>query len=410
MSGSDQITVHPTVERVARESYGRLVAYLSAHTHDLASAEDALGDALVAALMRWPQDGTPQNPEAWLMTVARHSLVDAVRHHRVMVAAEPTLMLLQEDSLEAMMATAFPDERLKLLFVCAHPAIEPAMHTPLMLQTVLGLDAARIAEAFLVAPKTMGQRLFRAKTKIRSGGIPFEIPQERDLPHRLDAVLEAVYAAFGIGWDDFAGIDERGRDLTEEAIWLARVLLQLMPAEPEVQGLLALMLHCEARRPARRGPDGRYIPLSEQDSKQWSRPLIEEAECHLREAFTHGRRGRFQLEAAIQSVHAERGHSGRTDWAAIALFYEQLLRVWPALGSQAGYAAAVAEANGPEAGLAVLDAVNPDGVARYQPYWAVRAHLLQRMGKVGEASDAYDRAIGLAEDPAVREFLLKKRG
>jgi RNA polymerase sigma-70 factor (ECF subfamily) len=287
MSESDQDKVHRTVERVARESYGRLVAYLSAHTHDLASAEDALSEALVAALTRWPRDGTPQNPEAWLMTAARHSLVDGVRHNRVMAAAESTLGLLRKDSLESLMATAFPDERLKLLFVCAHPAIDPAMHTPLMLQTVLGLDAARIADAFLIAPKTMGQRLFRAKTKIRSGGIPFEIPQERDLPDRLDAVLEAIYAAFGIGWDDMFGIDERGRELAEEAIWLARVLLQLMPAEAEVQGLLALMLFCEARKGARRGLNGRYVPLSEQDSKLWSVSMIAEAERHLTKAAKH---------------------------------------------------------------------------------------------------------------------------
>jgi predicted RNA polymerase sigma factor len=401
---------HRTIERVARESYGRLVAYLSVQTHDLASAEDALSNALVSALDHWPKDGVPQNPEAWLLTAARRSLIDVIRHQRVVQASEPTVKLLKEDVMETVMEAEFPDERLKLLFVCAHPAIDPAMHTPLMLQTVLGLDAARIAQAFLIAPKTMGQRLFRAKTKIRSGGIPFEIPQPRDLPERLDAVLEAIYAAFGIGWDDMAGADQRGRDLAEEATWLARVMLQLMPGEAEIQGLLALMLHCEARRPARRGPDGRYIPLSEQDPTRWSVPLIEEAERHLTEAFTQGRFGRFQLEAAIQSVHAERARTGRTDWAPIALFYERLIRISPALGTQAGYAAAVAEAKGPEAGLAVLDSIDRDAVADYQPYWAVRAHLLQRLGKTREAAVAYDRAIGLAEDPAVREFLLQHRG
>jgi len=410
VNGINQEDARRTIERVARESYGRLVAYLSVHTHDLASAEDALSDALVSALNHWPQDGVPKNPEAWLLTTARRSLIDVIRHQRVVQASEPTLALLKENSTEAALSTEFPDERLKLLFVCAHPAIDPAMHTPLMLQTVLGLDAARIAQAFLIAPKTMGQRLFRAKTKIRSGGIPFEIPQERDLPERLDAVLEAIYAAFGMGWDDMAGADQRGRDLAEEAVWLARVLLQLMPGEAEVQGLLALTLHCEARRPARRGPDGRYIPLSEQDPNRWSVPLIEEAERHLSEAFTQGRSGRFQLEAAIQSVHAERARTGRTDWTAIALFYERLIRISPALGTQAGYAAAVAEARRPEAGLAVLESIDRDSVADYQPYWAVRAHLLQRLGKTREAADAYDRAIGLAEDPAVREFLLQKRG
>ena len=406
-----QEDTHRTIERVARESYGRLVAYLSVHTRDLASAEDALSNALVSALDHWPREGVPKNPEAWLLTVARHSLIDAIRHQKVVLESEPTIKFLSENSTEATMLTSmqFPDERLKLLFVCAHPAIDPSMHTPLMLQTVLGLDAARIAHAFLIAPKTMGQRLFRAKTKIRSGGIPFEIPQERDLPERLDAVLEAVYAAFGIGWDDMAGFDQRGRDLAEEALWLARVLLQLMPGEAEVQGLLALMLHCEARRPARRSPDGRYVPLSEQDPKHWSLPLMEEAERHLAEAFKQGRVGRFQLEAAIQSVHAERARTGRVDWAAIVLFYEQLLRMSPALGTRAGYAAAVAEANGPEAGLVVLNSIAPDAVSHYQPYWAVRAHLLQHLGKTREATDAYDRAIGLSEDPAVRAFLLHKR-
>jgi predicted RNA polymerase sigma factor len=404
-----QSAVGRTIERVARESYGRLVAYLSVHTHDLASAEDALSEALVSALKAWPRDGLPQNPEAWLLTAARHSLIDVIRHQRVVLASEPTLALLKENFPEANLFAGFPDERLKLLFVCAHPAIDPAMHTPLMLQTVLGLDAARIAHAFLVPPKTMGQRLFRAKTKIRDGGIQFEIPQERDFPERLDAVLEAIYAAFGIGWDDMFGIDQRGRDLAEEAIWLARVLLQLMPSDAEVQGLLALMLHCEARRSARRALDGRYVPLSEQDPKQWSLPLMEEAEYHLAEASKRGSSGRFQLEAAIQSVHAERAHTGRTDWAAIALFYEQLVRISPALGTRVGYAAAVAEAEGPEAGLAALELIAPDAVSHYQPYWAVRGHLLQGLGKTHEASDAYDRAVGLAEDPVVREFLLKKR-
>lgn len=399
-----------TVERVARESYGRLVAYLSAHTRDVAAAEDALSEALLTALRVWPRDGLPQNPEAWLLTAARHSAIDLIRHQRVVSESEPTLLLLQESSTDMNLSTEFRDDRLKLLFVCAHPAIDPAMHTPLMLQTILGLDAARIAGAFLVSPKTMGQRLVRAKTKIRDGGIKFEIPEKRELPARLEAVLEAIYAAFGIGWDDMAGTDQRGRDLTEEAIWLVRVLLELIPDEPEVHGLLALMLYCEARRTARRGPDRQYIPLSEQDPKQWSLPLIEEAELHLAAAFKFGRPGRFQLEAAIQSVHTERARSGRTEWTAISAFYRQLTQLSPTVGTETGYAAAMAEAHGPEAGLAVLDAMKSDSVSSYQPYWAVRAHLLQQLGKKPEALDAYDRAIGLAEDPGVREFLLKKRG
>ncbi|MGA7927337.1 MAG: DUF6596 domain-containing protein [Candidatus Sulfotelmatobacter sp.] len=410
MSGSEQDSTHRAIERVARESYGRLVAYLSAHTHDVGSAEDALSNALVAALETWPRDGVPQSPEAWLLTTARRSFIDLVRHRQVAEASEPTLALLREESRDMTLSPKFPDERLKLLFVCAHPAIDPAMHTSLMLQTVLGLDAARIAHAFLVSPTTMGQRLVRAKTKIRDVGIQFEIPQERELPQRLDAVLEAIYAAFGIGWDDMAGVDQCGRDLAEEAIWLARGLLQLMPGQAEVHGLLALMLHCEARRAARRGTDGRYVPLSEQDCQKWSLPLIEEAERHLGEASSRGRTGRFQLEAAIQSVHAERARSGGIQWNAIMRFYGQLMRISPTLGTRTGYAAAVAEAKGAEAGLVALDGIDPDDIAAYQPYWAVRAHLLQHLGKTPEALDAFDRAIGLTEDPAVRQFLLQKRG
>lgn len=410
MNGAALEDAHRAVERVARESYGRLVAYLSVHTRDLAGAEDALSEALLKALTVWPRDGMPQNPEAWLLTTARHSLIDFFRHQRVVSDSEPNLLLLMESPAEAILETKFSDERLKLLFVCAHPAIDQAMHTPLMLQTVLGLDAVRIAGAFLVSPKTMGQRLVRAKTKIRDGGIRFEVPERRELPRRLDAVLEAIYAAFGIGWDGMAGADQLGRGLAEEAIWLARVLLHLMPGEAEVQGLLALMLYCEARRAARRDRDGGYVPLSEQDPKLWSLPLIEEAERHLAEASQRGLPGRFQLEAAIQSVHAERARTGRIEWAAIAQFYEQLNRIAPSIGGQTGYAAALGETTGAHRGLAVLDAIDQNAISAYQPYWAVRAHLLQLLGKSPEAQHAYDRAIGLAEDPAVREFLLKKRG
>src|SRR5260370_8104487 len=250
VNGINQEDTQRAIERVARESYGRLVAYLSVHTHDLASAEDALSNALVSELNHWPKDGVPQNPEAWLLTAARHSLIDAIRHQQVLKAGEPTLQLLKESSTETTLSTHFPDERLKLLFVCAHPAIDPEMHTPLMLQTVLGLDAARIAQAFLIAPKTMGQRLFRAKTKIRSGGIPFEIPQEPDLPDRLTPVREPFYAAFRIGWDDIAGADQRGRDPGRGTFWLpAPPFSFLSPPNPRRRGF-ALMCSVPRRTAA----------------------------------------------------------------------------------------------------------------------------------------------------------------
>jgi len=280
-----------------------------------------------------------------------------------------------------------------------------------MLQTVLGLDAARIATAFLVTPATMSQRLVRVKTKIRDAGIRFEIPEPHDLPARVEAVLEAIYAAYGSGWEDVAGADPRRRGLVDEAIWLGRLVARLLPDEPEALGLVALMLHCEARRPARRTRSGGYVPLSQQDVALWSRSMIEEAEETLATASRAGKPGRFQLEAAIQSAHASRavaGHTDRTDWEAITLLYEGLLLCAPTIGAQIGHAAALAEARGAREGLAALDAIPADSVTTYQPYWALNAHLLKRLGRTREATQAYARAIGLSEDPAVRDFLVSQ--
>jgi predicted RNA polymerase sigma factor len=398
------------VEAVARTSYGRLLAFLSSETRDVAGAEDALSDALVAALSSWPRDGVPAEPEAWLLTVARHRLVDQVRRVRVRAGHDDALRRLIDARAGATASDAtFPDRRAELLFVCAHPAIDASLHTPLMLQTVLGLDAVKIGQAFLVPPSTMGQRLVRAKRKIRDAGIPFEVPPERDLAQRLDAVLEAVYAAFGVGRDEAAGTDSRGRPLVDEAVWLARVLRHSMPGEPEIRGLLALVLLCESRRAASRTQDGRYVPLSEQDPAAWSAAAIREAEAELSEAARAGRVGRFQIEAAIQSVHADRAQTGRTDWDAIVGFYGHLLRVAPTVGASVAHAAAAAESRGAAQGLALLDAIEAAAVAAFQPYWAVRAHLLRSAGRADEARDAYDRAIGLAEDPAIRRFLIERR-
>jgi RNA polymerase sigma-70 factor (ECF subfamily) len=400
-----------TVEAVARSSYGRLLAYLSSATRDVADAEDALAEALVSALASWPVDGVPKQPDAWLLTAARHRVIDQARRRRVREDHQESLRRLAPDAAApAMDGDAFPDRRAELLFVCAHPAIDPALHTPLMLQTVLGLDAARIAQAFLVPPATMGQRLVRAKRKIREVGIPFAIPPPHELPSRLEAVLEAIYAAYGLGRDDAAGIDPHGENLADEAIWLARVVRERMPDEPEVRGLLALMLFCDARRAARRATDGRYVPLSEQDPAAWSVDAIREAEAELSAAARWGRPGRFQLEAAIHSVHADRAQSGRTDWAAIVVFYDHLVRLAPTLGARVARAAAVAEAQRPVDGLALLEEIDSAAVATYQPYWAVRAHLLRSLGRAAEAAEAYDRAIGLAVDPATRQFLLARRG
>jgi predicted RNA polymerase sigma factor len=406
----DDADARRTVEAVARGSYGRLLAYLSRETRDVAGAEDALSETLLTALTSWPKDGVPRQPEAWLLTAARHRLIDQARRRRVRSEHEDTVRLLTGESAAATVTgDTFADRRAELLFVCAHPAIDPSLHTPLMLQTVLGLDAARIAQAFLVPPATMGQRLVRAKRKILEAGIPFELPEDDDLPERLDAVLEAIYAAYGLGRDEVAGVDQPSEDLAEEAVWLARVVLDRLPDEPEVRGLLALMLFCDARRSTRRTPDGRYVPLSDQNPAAWSAAAIREAETELAAASRLGRIGRFQLEAAIQSVHADRGQTGRVDWAAIVAFYEHLVHIAPTLGARVAQAAAVAELHGPEAGLAKLETIERASVATYQPFWAVRAHLLRQAGDIAAAVEAYDLAIGLAQDPATRQFLLDRR-
>lgn len=391
----------------ARSSYGRLLAYVAARTRNIPAAEEALADAFRIALETWPSRGVPDNPEAWLLTVARRNAIHQDRRRTVADAALPTLCLIQEESTE-MENPLFPDERLKLMFICAHPAIDEAARTPLMLQTVLGFDAATIASAFLVPPATMGQRLVRAKAKIRDARIAFEVPDKSDLEPRLEAVLSAIYAAFGSGWEVADRSSGRSDGLDEEAIWLARVLVSLLPDEPEALGLLALMLYADARRPARRGSKGEFVPLDRQDTRLWSRAAIVEAENLLRRAAKAGRIGRFQIEAAIQSVHCQRAITGRTNWPVLTSLYEVLAIHAPAAGVFISRAAVRAETNGPSEGLALLEEL-PDAITRdHQPWWAVRADLLGRVGRRTESLDAYRVALGLTTDPAVRAFLIRK--
>lgn len=402
-------SVHDAVERVARESYGRLLAFLSARSRDIAAAEDALIGAFEAALARWPESGIPERPEAWLLVTARRRLMDAARRQQTHRQSLPALIAATAEAEELSSGPGgLGDERLKLLFISAHPQIDPTIRTPLMLQTILRLDAARIASAFCVSPAAMGRRLSRAKNIIRNAGIPFEVPEADELRPRLDAVLEAIYAAYGSGWDNIGSDDPRRGGLSAEAIHLGRLVTALLPGEPEPHGLLSLMLHCEARHAARRDDQGAYVPLGEQDCAFWSRPLIDEAENELARAAAAGNMGRFQLEAAIQSAHAERARTGRTDWYAIALLYEGLVRIAPTIGALVGRAAAVAELRGPRSGLALLEDI-PEAVAKlYQPFWALLGHLLSTLGRTDEAHKAYDRAIGLCSDPAMRAFLQGK--
>jgi len=393
------------VEAVARGSYGRLLSYLAARSGDVASAEDALADAFLAALRSWPQDGVPNKPEAWLLQAARRRLIDRARLSRTAeTRAEPLREILAEaDSMTAL--DAFPDERLKLLFVCAHPAIDSRVHTPLMLQVVLGLDAAAIAEAFVTPASTIGQRLSRAKAKIKSTRIAFSVPEGAELQRRLPAVLEAIYAAYARGWDDVGGADAERRGLIDESVWLARLLTELLPSEPEALGLLALLEYCEARRPARKSQLGDYVPISSQDPGLWAHQHLIRAAAALAAAAAQRRAGRFQLEAAIQAAHVERARTGRTDWSAIALLYEGLIRIAPTIGALLGRAAAVAEAQGARVGFALLEALPGAELDAHQPYHALRAHLEERLGQRAAAAASYARALALTHDPAVRRFL-----
>jgi RNA polymerase sigma-70 factor (ECF subfamily) len=398
-------------EAAARRSYGKLVAYLAARSRDVAAAEDALSEAFASALTDWPRNGVPRQPEAWLLTAARRKAIDAGRRVRSAAAGEDHLKMIA-DELEAAMANPeeIPDRRLALMFACAHPAIDPAMRAPLILQCVLGFDAAAIGSAFLVAPATMAQRLVRAKARIRQTGIPFRVPERGDLAERLEAILDAIYAAFTEGWSDPAGADLRRRGLSGEAIWLCRLVADLMPDQPEALGLLSLMLHAEARRLARRGDGGRYVPLAEQNVRRWDLGMVEEADVILRRAQGLGAIGRYQLEAAVQSAHAARRRTGGSDWPAIVALYDALLALTGSPVVAINRAVALAEAETPAAGLALLDVLDGDKrIAEYQPYWAARAALLARTGDRERADHAYSLAIGLETDPALRDFLEKKR-
>ena len=397
------------IESVVRDSYGRIVAYLAARSCYVAGAEDALGDAFVAALKRWSAEGVPEKPEAWLLHVARNRMIDAARRKEVRQKSETFLQQIAEEAQAVAKAHEyFPDERLKLLFVCAHPAIDSAARTPLMLQAVLGIDAARIASAFLVSPAAMSQRLVRAKNKIRDAGIPFRVPEPPEWEERVSFVLDAIYAAYTTGWESLIETASTHHALATEAVTLGRMLTHLMRREPEALGLLALMLHCEARREARYTNDRKFVPLDQQDTALWSQSMIEEGEKHLRSAAAFKHIGRYQLEAAIQSVHASRAKTGRIDWKEIALLYEGLVRIAPGIGSLIGRAVAIAQAEQPAAGFAALEQIPSDRTTDYQPYWAARGHLLRLLNRKDEAREAFGRAASLTDDPALREYLFQR--
>ncbi|HLK74574.1 MAG TPA: DUF6596 domain-containing protein [Streptosporangiaceae bacterium] len=413
----------------ARDSYGRLLALLAATTSDLAAAEDALADAFERALRTWPAQGVPASPDAWLLTVARNRLRDEWKSARVQrsVPLEPGPDALPpgrealapgRDALapgwdalahiEDIDVDAIPDRRLELMLVCAHPAIDRVMRTPLMLNTVLGFTAEQVGRAFSLPPSAMANRLVRAKKRIKAAGIPFRIPDRADLPARMASVLEAVYGAYVIDW----ATGPQARQLPSEALHLAEVLATLVPGDPEVRGLAALIELSAARAAARVGADGRFVPLAEQDPSRWDARQIGRAHKHLRAAHAHGQLGRFQLEAAIQAVHCAREPGGTTDWPTLLSLHRILQSVAPSLGSGVALAAVTAEVDGPAAGLAVLDALLAEAgehARLFQPAKATRAHLLDRLGRTQEAVAAYDSAISLTHDPAERQYLQTRR-
>jgi RNA polymerase sigma-70 factor (ECF subfamily) len=399
-----------TADAVARRSYGKLVAFLASRTQDVAAAEDALSEAFASALADWPLNGCPSNPEAWLLTVARRKFIDGARRRRVGERATGDLQLLAEELDAAAAESDIPDRRLALMFACAHPAIDAGIRAPLTLQVVLGLDAATIASAFLMSPAAMAQRLVRAKDKIRRAGIPFLVPERAELRPRLDAVLDTIYAAFAEGWSDSERTDLARRDLAEEAIFLSRLVVELLPAEPEALGLLALMLHAEARRRARRNARGEYVPMAEQDPALWDARMIDEAEALLLRASALGCIGRYQLEGALQSAHVYRRRTHCANWAAVVQLYDALLALSGSPVVAVNRALAIAEMHGAGAGLAALQVVAGDArLIEYQPYWAARAELLAKTGAQVEARHAYEIAIGLVRDPAARRFLQQRK-
>jgi RNA polymerase sigma-70 factor (ECF subfamily) len=399
---------HACAAAVARDHYGRLLAILAARTGDIARAEEALAEAFARALETWPERGIPDRPEAWLLTVARNTAANAAMRAERRLAAPLEAAETVEAVMDRIDPDDIPDDRLRLLFVCAHPAIDEGVRTPLMLQTVLGLEAAEVARLFLVPADAMAQRLVRAKRKIREARLPFVLPGRADMAARKEAVFEAVYGAVA------AGIDGLGAALPEaigeEALFLARLLAALIPEDPEALGLAALAAHLGARARARRDAAGRYVPLDAQDRTLWNAALQAEAEALLRRAGRAGSLGRYQIEAAIQSAHVAGLKAGRVDWPAIALLHEGLLRIAPSAGAVVAHSLAIGLWQGAEAGLVALDRLEPAVAARFQPALAARAHLLASAGRIADAVAAYGAAIEATRDPSVIAFLRQRQG
>jgi RNA polymerase sigma-70 factor (ECF subfamily) len=408
---ASEATARDAAERIARIAYGRILAFLAVRWRDVVAAEDALADAFEAALERWPTSGVPEEPERWLATVALRRLSDGARHARLRERTDvvDTLRTMQEQPMIPDGDRRIPDHRIRLMLVCAHPAIDVATRPALILQVVLGIEARTMAPAFLSSPEAMTKRLVRAKAKVRAAGLPFEEPSAEALPERLSALLEAIYAAYALA-SEGAIVDRDPRDdLRSEALTLAEIVANALPDDAEALGFHALLSFCEARRPAQTDADGELVPLLEQAPSLWDARLLDQGFRRLAKAATLGSHGPFQLEAAIQAAHCHRAKSGATPWAEIAILYERLVAHWPTVGAEVGLAIARAHADGePSRGEALLRAMPSAAVRSFQPWWVACAHLAEMRGDAREERRCLTMALALTTAPRLQRFLRRK--